>query len=70
MEKTPLPSLLKEREAADLLGLSFRTLQSWRSRGGGPAFVRLGGGVRYDKCDLNDFIQAGRRSPPSARNFR
>jgi predicted site-specific integrase-resolvase len=69
MEKTPLPSLLKEREAADLLGLSFRTLQSWRSRGGGPAYVRLGGGVRYDAHDLSDFIQSG-RTAPTARNFR
>jgi predicted site-specific integrase-resolvase len=69
MEKTPLPVLLKEREAADLLAVSFRTLQSWRSRGGGPAFVRIAGAVRYAEDDLDAFVRAG-RTPPTAKSFR
>jgi predicted site-specific integrase-resolvase len=46
MEKTVLPLLMREREAADRLSVSFRTLQTWRSRGGGPAFIRIAGAVR------------------------
>jgi predicted DNA-binding transcriptional regulator AlpA len=34
--------ILREREAAAVLKLSVRTLQSWRSVGTGPAHVRLG----------------------------
>ena len=51
----PLPNpettrhrLVDENEAADLLGLSKRTLQAWRVRGGGPPFLKLGRLVRYD----------------------
>lgn len=38
---------LKTRQAAALLGLSPRTLESYRCKGGGPAFFRFGGSVRY-----------------------
>jgi predicted site-specific integrase-resolvase len=69
MEKTVLPLLMKEREAADRLSVSFRTMQTWRSRGGGPAFIRIAGAVRYAEDDLDSFIRAG-RTPPSTRNFQ
>ena len=38
---------MKTREAAALLGLSPRTLETYRWRGGGPAFSRFGTSVRY-----------------------
>ena len=38
---------MKTREAAELLGLSPRTLETYRWRGGGPAFSRSGSNVRY-----------------------
>lgn len=38
---------MKTREAAALLGLSPRTLETYRWRGGGPAFSRFGSSVRY-----------------------
>ncbi len=38
---------IKTREAAALLGLSPRTLETYRWRGGGPAFSRFGSSVRY-----------------------
>lgn len=69
MEKTVLPLLMREREAADRLSVSFRTLQTWRSRGGGPGFVRIAGAVRYAEDDLEAFVRAG-RTAPTARNFR
>ena len=38
---------IKTKEAAALLGLSPRTLETYRWRGGGPAFSRFGSSVRY-----------------------
>ncbi len=34
--------ILTETEAADALRISPRTLQRWRSIGGGPDYIRLG----------------------------
>jgi len=40
-------------EAARRLGLSARTLRRYRVTGGGPAFHRFGGRVRYRRADLD-----------------
>jgi DNA-binding transcriptional MerR regulator len=50
--------LLTEIHAADLLRLSVRTLQAWRTKGLGPAFVRAGRAVRYRRRDLITWIEA------------
>lgn len=48
-----LDRLLTERDAADFLGYSARTLQNWRVRGGGPVFVKVSSrSVRYRRRDL------------------
>lgn len=45
--------LLRESEAAMLLGFTRRALQAWRQRGGGPPFVRISSrAVRYRRRDL------------------
>ena len=50
--------LIKEDEAARLLGHSIRTLQNWRVRGGGPRFVKFSArSVRYRRTDLSRWIQ-------------
>ncbi|MCK1417631.1 helix-turn-helix domain-containing protein [Bradyrhizobium sp. CW4] len=51
-------ALLREQEAADLLCLSIRTLQSWRIRSAGPPFVQVGRAVRYRRRDLIAWIDA------------
>jgi hypothetical protein len=48
--------LLCEVQAARALSLSSRTLQSWRLRGVGPAFVRAGRAIRYRRADLDRWI--------------
>ena len=48
--------LLTTQEAAHRLGLAIGTLQNWRIRGEGPAWVRLGRAVRYRETDLERFI--------------
>jgi hypothetical protein len=51
-------ALLTEAQAADLLNLSIRTLQAWRTRAAGPAFVRAGRAIRYRRGDLRSWIDA------------
>ena len=53
-----LDALLKEQDAADLLDLSVRTLQSWRMRLAGPPFVQVGRAIRYRRRDLIAWIDA------------
>jgi len=59
MQRAPdLDELLAEQRAAQLLGLSTRTLQAWRVKGYGPAFIRAGRAVRYRRRDLLDWMDA------------
>jgi hypothetical protein len=53
---SPLRRRLTEREAAAELGISFRTLQQWRVRGVGPAFLKIGRAVRYDAESLEAWL--------------
>lgn len=46
-----------ENQAATLLGVSVRTLQAWRVRGGGPPYVKIGRAVRYQRRALVTFQQ-------------
>ena len=50
--------LLTTYEAAESLRLKPETLTAWRTRGGGPKFVRLGRRVLYRRTDLDAFIVA------------
>jgi len=50
--------LLNEVQAADFLKMSMRTLQAWRCRGEGPAFVRAGRAIWYRRSDLIRWIDA------------
>jgi hypothetical protein len=51
-------ALLTEVQAADLLKLSVRTLQAWRVRGIGPAYVRARRAIRYRRRDLVAWMDA------------
>jgi hypothetical protein len=62
-------ALLTEAEAADFLRLSVRTLQAWRIRIAGPAFVHVGRAVRYRRRDLITWIEANTVSPSRPRLF-
>ena len=57
------------RRAADYLGLSHRTLDSYRVTGAGPAFHRFGNRVRYLKSDLDSWA-AERRATTTAEADR
>jgi hypothetical protein len=57
--------LLNEKEAAEYLRVSARTLQGWRHKRIGPAYAKLGDGpfahVVYAIGDLDDFVRTRRR---------
>lgn len=55
--------LLTEREAAELLKTSPRTLQAWRCDKVGPAFVKIGRSIRYRRHDLLTWIAANTVKP-------
>jgi hypothetical protein len=55
--------LIATAEAAEMLGTTVGTLKSWRSRGVGPKWVKLGAAVRYDIEELLDFIKRNTRVP-------
>jgi predicted DNA-binding transcriptional regulator AlpA len=58
--------LLSETQTAEFLGLSTRTLQGWRLRGCGPAYIKVGGrAVRYRRSDLELWIEERRRESTS-----
>jgi predicted DNA-binding transcriptional regulator AlpA len=53
-----IESLLDERQAAEILGLSVRFLQNRRYVGGGPPFVKISArAVRYRPSDLERWVE-------------
>ncbi len=56
---------LSNLDAADLLGLSPRTLERLRIEGRGPAFLKLGRRVVYARTDLVAWAEMRRRSSTS-----
>lgn len=55
-------TLLTTTEAASYLRLSPRTLDNWRSRKTGPAYVKLGDRVLYRKSDLDSWLEQQRQN--------
>ena len=68
---TPLPRepisyrFVSEKNAAEILALSVKTLRSWRLRGQGPSYAKLGRSVRYAISDLEAFAAASIRKSTS-----
>jgi len=57
---SPLPYvMLSEEQVADLLGVSIRTVQGWRSKNRkvkGPKFVKVGGRIRYRSTAISEWL--------------
>lgn len=57
MTDTKQPNLIREGEAAAMLGVSARTLQSWRKPPlQGPPFKRIGRSIRYSVEDIHSYM--------------
>ena len=53
------PMLMSQKEAANMLGFSTRTLERWRWEGGGPPFVAISARcIRYRQADLEKWIES------------
>ncbi len=68
----PIPSdpdsMLLPAEAAHFLGMSPRTLEAWRVRGGGPVFSKIGTrAVRYRRSDLIAWSAGRQRQSTSGK---
>ena len=51
-------SLITEADAARFLNLSVHTLRAYRSRGGGPSYVRISSRcIRYRRSGLRDWAE-------------
>ena len=57
------PVMMTTEQAAAFLGLAKGTLHTYRSRGKGPPFHRIGGAIRYQRSDLEAWRDAGRVDP-------
>jgi hypothetical protein len=58
----PTFELLTPQQVADLLQVTTDTLEGWRAKRIGPAWVKLGDGlrspVRYYRQDINDYLES------------
>lgn len=63
------PQLLRSNEVAALLSVPEGTLRYWRATGIGPAWVKLEGSIRYDRADVLQYINRGRRTPSVRANM-
>jgi len=59
-----MTALLDTKQAAPLVGVAPETLETWRSRGGGPKFIKTSAGRRgkvlYDPADIEAWKDANR----------
>jgi predicted DNA-binding transcriptional regulator AlpA len=60
-----MESLLNQKQAAQVLGISVRTLERHRVAGTGPRWARLGRLVRYRQSDLIAWVDSNLRSSTS-----
>ena len=58
--------MLTTGQAAELLSIEPRTLESWRLRGVGPRYRKLGRLVRYSQRDLVEWTDAQTRTSTTA----
>ena len=62
-----MTSLLSQKQAAEFLGISEKTLTNWRYQSRGPAYVKLGTGktarISYLKEDIDNFLLVNRVVP-------
>ncbi|MGD0624267.1 MAG: helix-turn-helix domain-containing protein [Thermodesulfobacteriota bacterium] len=60
-EYRPPVVLLNQKQASLLLGVTTSTLESWRCKGCGPTYRKIGSLVRYLESDLITYIEGQSR---------
>jgi predicted site-specific integrase-resolvase len=59
-----------EAQAAAILQMDATTLNKWRCRGKGPAYLKIGGKIRYEKSALDSFLASCRVAPSERKHTR
>ena len=65
-----LEELLTTKELAKVLNIDDRTPESWRMRGVGPRFIRVGGLPRYRPSDVREYLDANAAVSTSQESAR
>ena len=55
--------LVSTKELAEIWGLPESTLRYWRCAETGPPYVKVGGRIRYDLADVENYVRANKRMP-------
>ena len=58
-----MDKLLTVKQTAERLQVNHNTLQVWRNNGKGPAYIKIGGLVRYRESDVEAWLNANFRNP-------
>ena len=61
-------NLITTKQAATILGISYRTLESMRLKGTGPAYSNVGRLVRYSTETLEEWVLSNQRRSTSDQN--
>lgn len=56
--RTPSKEYLDTEDAAVFTSISAVQLAEWRSRGGGPRYIKMGRKVLYSVRDLREFVES------------
>lgn len=57
------PLAVSEAQAAQLIGVSARTLFNWRANGTGPRAIRVGGRILYAVDEIRRWLSAASEQP-------
>ena len=55
--------LVSTKELSKMWDMPESTLRYWRCAGIGPAYVKLGGRIKYDLADVEAYVRASKRKP-------
>jgi hypothetical protein len=55
--------LVSTKELSEIWGVPESTLRYWRCAEVGPAYVKLGGRIKYDLADVERYVRANKRMP-------
>ena len=61
-KKFPELVLINEKEVADMLCVTQRSLQRWRANGSGPKYVKMARHIRYLREDIYEWLVSCRRT--------
>jgi hypothetical protein len=55
--------LVSTKELSKMWDMPESSLRYWRCAGIGPAYVKLGGRIKYDLSDVEAYVRANKRKP-------